>query len=730
MQLAKENDISFNQSLPSKAKLSYNKRKKIVFGDRMQKIIKFIAIQFLNLSLIISVMSPALPTVSFAQASCSYPDDVGMDKKQRDCSADKSRQWNCSLNRCVTTAEAQTGREGFKECAEMTDEAERKACHDSYASDESGISAGDKGSSKVGNLGMAGATIAGIYAGLLLFSMKGATETGSTCASRKAFMAGSVVMVLTEIYMKLVAGKKFKKIADKYNKEQLDEDAYNAQLNALEYLKDEQKEVAKLASTRKKAYTLQMVAFTAALTLSIVELNTTWIAPCVVAEAEAPAETASTDTATSTATDTATSTATDTATSTATDTATSTATDTATSTATDTATSTATDTATSTATDTATSTAGAIAPVVVVASVASKIIPLNSSFAIGVASTVALAWSGLLRGMAKKQESEANSNISSIEKTISRFKDTMAGSGYCTPTARNELKNPQCYCYEKNGDKNMDRTNSDQCQALWAQNGQNLMVSASGYGGKPEPKLKVCMLLNGQVDRKCQCRRMINKSTGENACLKVPMGSNNLGSLGTALGIPGISSAVGNLANGSTSIGSLGGGTLNNQLARSRATLRQTIGKVNEERSQANLKPINLNSDRISAAILKRITPKQIASAASSSLGSLSSSGRPSSGKLAASITAAEKSSGISTKALLGGGSGLRKSGSSKRKGDQFAFLNSGGGGGGKVVGGMEKKKYNYKDNDIVTNKGASIWKVISSRYSKSGIRRLFGDNK
>lgn len=594
-------------------------------------------------------MSPAIPTISYAQDSCSYPDDVAMDKKQRDCASDKSRQWNCKLNRCVTTAEAQVEREAFKECAEMIDEAERKACHDNYASSKSGISAGDKGSSTTGTLGMVGSSVAAIYAGLVLYSSAGITEDGNFCTSRKVFLAGSVIMILTEIYMKLMAEKKFGKIAKKYNKEQLNEDAYLAQIRALEYLKEEQSEVAKLAKTRKNAYTLQMVTYTAALALALLETYTEKFTACSLSAS-------------------------------------------------------------------ATAVAG--------------FVYLTTSVQVAIASTVGLAWAGFLRSKAQGQEEEAKANVESVEKTIAKFKDTMGGSGYCTPTARNDLANPQCYCYEKNGDKNMDRTNSQKCQALWAQNEQNLMVGASKYEGKVDPKMKVCMLVNGQVDKKCKCRQMLNKTTGENACLKVPMGSNNLGSLGTALGVPGISSAVGNLANGTTSLGTLNGGSLNNQLAKSRKVLDQAVKSINEERAQGNLKPISLNSDKIQQAALKRITPKQIAAAASSSLGTLASSGRPTEGALANSLAAAESSSGISKKALLGGGSGLRNSKGSRKGGDDFAFLNSGGGGGGKVMGAMEKKNYDYKDNDIVTNKGVSIWKVISARYSKSGMRRLFGDNK
>ena len=39
-----------------------------------------------------------------------------------------------------------------------------------------------------------------------------------------------------------------------------------------------------------------------------------------------------------------------------------------------------------------------------------------------------------------------------------------------------------------------------------------------------------------------------------------------------------------------------------------------------------------------------------------------------------------------------------------------------------------EEKKYNYQDNDINTQGGASLFEIISHRFSTSGMRRLFGE--
>ena len=618
----------------------------------MQKIHKFIAIHITTLALVISAMTPLAPSISYAQGTCSYPNDSSLDKKQRDCSKDSARTWNCRLNRCVTTAAAQADREKFKECAEKVDDAERKACHDKYAESESGVSGGDKGSSAGVAGGAVVGTAAAVYAVMMGMAMAEKTtdeHVAAVCFSHKILMGGAIIMILTELYMLLVAEKKFKKIGSKYGGEQVSEDAHSAQLRALEYLKEEQKEVAALAKTRANAYTLQMVIYTAALIIATIEKI----------RSKNPSDGKA------------------------------------------------------------------------LTCEAAK----NTSFMMQYGGTMTFAGvgfvlAGILLGFAKKQESDANDNVAAIEKTIKKFKDVMEGSSYCSPHARQDLNNPQCYCYDTNGSKNSDRTNSQACQALWAQNDQNLMAGSTNYAGKVDAKTKVCMLRNGQMDRKCQCRRMINKTTGENACMKVPMGTNSFGSIGTALGLPGIGATVGNLAGGNTSLGQLNGSSLEKQLAKSRKILDNTVAKLNKDRAAEGLAPVSLNMEKQAASLVKKLSPKQIAKGKVADIASLGASSRPTSGALAKALKDADKSVGLKRSSTMLGGSGLRGGGKGSSKGDQFAFLNNAGGGGGKVMGGPEKKNYDYKDNDIVKNKSVSIWKIISARYSKSGVRRLFSDEK
>jgi len=689
---------------------------------RMQNLRKTLEIQFL-VTTTISLLFVSIFFPSQALANCSYPNDQRMAEKQRDCTNDSARTWMCEMNRCVTTAEAQGLREKFKECAELKDDTARKKCHDDFARNESEVTNKKKGASK--GLSASAAVINGANAAMLFLAGKGKSPSGGQCISRKIYMAASVVSVLAELYMMMMVDKKLKKLQKKYEDEQLNEEAYAAQTRALQYLKEEQSTIADMAKARKNAYTLQLALYGATTVAAVLEITLGKTppafspTPCLSKEGEdqqkldkekhdLDARQAKLDQEHG-----------------------------GVPTQEHQASQTQLDNDVKAHGDKQTAhnekwKKGGEGPkgVKEAGMLAGFADVLGTSEAIAITAGVSTGLALVLRSAAAAQEKESKSNADKVDELISKFSNAMDGSSYCTPAQRENLDNPQCYCYESNGDKNMNRTNSQACVALWAQNERNLMVGAGSYTQKVAPKVRTCMLLNGQIDRACKCRQMINKSTGENACMKVPMGTNNLGSIGTALGVSGLGATVGNLANGNSNFGSLNANALGKQAAKNREIADQMIAKLNNDRASKGLPPVDPFSNRTAEALLKSLRKQGALKGAAPSAGSLAVSARPTGGNLAAAINKAEGKSGMTKKTFMKGGKGASRRGGKAGGGDQFAFLNNAGNSGGKVSGGFAAKKYNYKDNDIVKNKGVSIWKVISSRYATSGVRRLFEDDK
>lgn len=734
--------------------------------------------------------------------ACTYENDQEMTQRQKDCSADAARTWSCEVNRCVTTAEAQGIRERYKECAEKVDEAERKKCHDDYAKRESGVKNDEDGANTT--LAASAAAINGINAALLFLAGQGKSPGGS-CISRKIYMAASVVSVLAELYLMMMVDKKLKELQKDYEDEQVQEEAYSAQIRALQYLKEEQDTIADMAKARKNAYTLQMVLYGATTIAAILEITTGKMpplfspTPCMNKEQQeerekdmkehenqemaeqnqelsdanekmgeqneqlakdnkaleakgddiTPQEQQTLDSNKQTIADNKAAMEQNTTTMSQNGTP---------------ADPKATPPTEATGkfkenndriaeidknqaarrananqgvenegSGSGAGSAGAdAAKGQATGMLAGYADVLGTSEAIAITSGVSLGFATYLRKAAADQESEAKDNSKKVQEMIDKFTDVMDGSGYCSPDQREDLGNPQCYCYEANGDKNMNRTNSQICQALWAQNTESLMVKAGDYAGKNAVNPKACILVNGQTDRACKCKQMINKTTGENACLKVPLGSNSLGVLGPAMGLPAIQSTVGNLTTGRSSIGTLNGSALDKQVAKIQKIAKPMVDKLNQNRAGQGLGPVNPFDRKFQDGMLKRLKSSGVLSNASAaaSPASLAASARPSGGKLATGLNSAEKGAGLSKRSYFGG-KGIRSKSRGGKPKDDFAFLNnSGSGGGGKVMGAMEKKGFNYKDNDIVKNKGVSIWKVISNRYRQSGVRRLFDDAK
>ena len=54
-----------------------------------------------------------------AIASCQYPDDPEMQKRKESCTS-ASQQWNCRVNRCLTTQQAYQTRENFQQCQQLS----------------------------------------------------------------------------------------------------------------------------------------------------------------------------------------------------------------------------------------------------------------------------------------------------------------------------------------------------------------------------------------------------------------------------------------------------------------------------------------------------------------------------------------------------------------------------------------------------------------------------------
>jgi hypothetical protein len=613
----------------------------------------------------------------------SYAQSGLESQTQMTCANDPSTKWDANLNRCVTTASSVADREEYLKCTDTsryeTPEA-RKKCHDDYANKR----ANTDNSDVFEGVPWAGTALNVVLAAVSFINTTGKGQKPKGCTAKTIIKYTATANVLFELYFQFMAKKALTDLQENYEKAAVSEDPFQAQVDAFNFIKDEQDEIKKLAKLRFIQYAISTVGYGAALVLAgmaLSDITGSQYAACTGSEpppedgaagetpAETPAETLS-ETPAETPAETVTP-------------------------------------------GKATAEAAAGKPMAAF---------FNSLPTLIVLCGLMTMYNGWLASMAKKEEEKAEERKEALEKIIAKFEHSVAG--YC-PSGRDEMNEPRCYCYKDGGGKNMDRSNSETCQALWAQDSQNYFVAASDYSKNKTKNPVGCMTTDGEFDQKCKCKKFKDPQ-GQNACFKVVPISN--------INIPGLAGTtndlgktVNSLTNGALSPADVNAGKLGKS-AKSLSKLRsKLLSAINKKRARRGIKPIKLASPATALKFAKKITNKAaVAAAGKKNLGNLSSAGSSTNPALQKAVREAKKMSGLS----FGGGKGLNNRRKKKKGGFKLDFGNGGRSGGKGNVKTFMAKDYNYKDNDIVDRDDVSIFQVISNRYNVSGLKRLFDEDE
>lgn len=352
------------------------------------------------------------------------------------------------------------------------------------------------------------------------------------------------------------------------------------------------------------------------------------------------------------------------------------------------------------------------------------LVKLGSSPQMMVAAGVMLTLNGYLIHYASQEQSRAEENIKSIDDIIDTYSDYMAG--FC-PDGREDLNNERCYCYQEDGNKNENRTNSAICQNLFAADDLNYSLLQERVATAKAGPRQGCMTVTGQFDVDCKCRNMINNVTKQNACAKTPATGIMTGGFGASIGAPNAINTGNSLSNGaSTALAKLDEGALQASAARQKKVLESlkqqsikngaNLPKDSDIERLANEQAIKFNQDPAAQRLFN-----------SNGIGGNSGSRPP---ELASAIKKAEEKADFKKAStnLATIGTGKAAIGPGGKNG-AFKFNWDDNNGASNKVQNFMKKKYDYKDNDIVKRDDVSLWNVISNRYQTSGLRRLFGED-
>lgn len=178
------------------------------------------------------------------------------------CKSNTAMEWSSTLNRCVGKAQARATRNEARACDALTDVKAKEKCHLGIAEKSTGLS------SDAAKLNPDGTTksmllngsVAAAYAVITLVSKFGAKKSNNNCTSKHIMGITSVAGLASDVYLKMSAKKKVKELEGKYALDKTSS-AYEAQVKALEYLKEEQQTVVDIASLEKKRNLALMLGY-------------------------------------------------------------------------------------------------------------------------------------------------------------------------------------------------------------------------------------------------------------------------------------------------------------------------------------------------------------------------------------------------------------------------------------------------------------------------------------
>lgn len=503
-----------------------------------------------------------------------------------------------------------------------------------------------------------GMGLAGANALLMAINLFSKGGTGGNCTSKTIHMATAGVGVLSELYFRTMAKKEFDELVDNYKDETLNEDPFAAQRRAFDFLEEQQKKIADYSKKRKTAYLLLTLGYTAAAGFAAYELFTMGAAGC---GGDGEGETTETEPDP----------------------------------------------------DPEATGMGAKA----MAAMFPGGFSLNHPTIILAVSSVSALLSNKLRQGAAEQEEKAKDNAKKIARVKKQFENAL---GEFCPSGHSDMGTPRCFCYTPDGDKNPDRTNSQTCQDLWAQDDKSLFAEAGSYGRGSEAK-PGCFTVNKQFDQKCKCKKF-KDDNGQNACLKT-LGQNNVvpPNLQSAFSLPTTARSL-DAVNSGTAAGSVNAQDLTSALAIAKRSKDKAIAKLNKKNKAEGKQQIPTAQKLLDNILRKTGTAPFVAAGKKTpSLGNAV----PNNPAIAEALKEAEKKSGIED---VGKESAVASTPEKKKKGYHFSLDDDG----NKVVNlgteDLNDPQYDYGDNDINDDPDQNLFEIITRRYNLSGLERLFDE--
>jgi hypothetical protein len=317
-------------------------------------------------------------------------------------------------------------------------------------------------------------------------------------------------------------------------------------------------------------------------------------------------------------------------------------------------------------------------------------------------------WSLIMFNHAGSQAEASKNRAAKLREMKDEFKSASGAIDVCAPADRSDPAKPTCYCYTTEGQRNTNRTNSDVCQKLFT----GKTIASGNYFGTTPDSYKGCIDSSRNFDEACSCKQT-------NSCMKATQGTLSGLSAGT----------FSMLSSGLTPVTQVSNGTLDSAKVDAASLTSNALGIMNATKKLEAKAGTDFIAKKNKAGleIAKAANNGGAGIPANSLLGSNSSSGMPSSAGEAALMLEKEiKTADPVTVISSGAGTGAQASPAGETlefglSGDQKAVQET-------QIAEVMKQNLDYGGNDITQGSKTNIFEVLSNRYKRSGMRRLFDE--
>ncbi len=331
---------------------------------------------------------------------------------------------------------------------------------------------------------------------------------------------------------------------------------------------------------------------------------------------------------------------------------------------------------------------------------------------------------------ADEHADEAKDRVRYIQLLKEDFQATGgAGFSLCQKGDRRNPKKPSCYCFTADSRRNKTHENTAVCKALFASLDAGL-GAATDYSVNTNSflqQVRGCSRRSGEPDPDCACRSVTNQSSPR-ACGGVS-GQVNFGGLSNIPGLRNTARDGARFVNGNISAADVNGDEARNfalnvqkkvdDLKKKNKKLAPTLNRIDQARDKL--------SNKLNNTIFRRIKSRG-GSSAIPSLSSTSSS-TPLSPKDA--LKNLDKEVKRSKSRLDERKQGGDASIGGTNNDDPFDLGLDDLGSGGVIiddeVASVMQKEFEF--NDVNSNSEHNIFKIITNRYHRSGLKRLFDSN-